>query len=98
MHTMITAAAAASAATAALAAAARAVHAGARDITLQFQDALCIEAREGAVLRVLEGAVWLMEAGVAQDRLCTEGDAVVLNARGKAWLEACAASRLELLG
>jgi hypothetical protein len=63
-------------------------------LQLHFQDALCFEAIEGAVLRVLEGAVWLMEQGFAQDRLFTEGDAVVLRSHGKAWLEACASSRV----
>ena len=66
-------------------------------LQLHFQDALCFDAIEGAVLRVLEGAVWLMEQGFAQDRLFTQGDAVVLRSRGKAWLEACASSRVELV-
>ena len=65
-----------------------------QSLQLQFHDALCFDAIEGAVLRVLEGAVWLMEQGFAQDRLFTEGDAVVLRTRGKAWLEACASSRV----
>ena len=63
-------------------------------LQLHFQDALSFDAIEGAVLRVLEGAVWLMKQVFAQDRLFTEGDAVVLKSRGKAWLEACASSRV----
>ena len=65
-----------------------------QSLQIQFHDAQCFDAIEGAVLRVLEGAVWLMEQGFAQDRLFTAGDAVVLRSRGKAWLEACASSHV----
>ena len=66
-------------------------------LQLHVQDALSFDAIEGAVLRVVEGAVWLMEQGFAQDRLFTQGDAVVLRTRGKAWLEACTSSRVEVV-
>jgi len=68
-----------------------------RTIDLGHEQMLVIEDRPGTRIDVLVGGVWLTEERRWQDRFAMAGDAVSLQARGRAVLEAIGPTRLRLV-
>lgn len=65
-----------------------------RTIDLEHQQMLIIEDRPGTRVHVLLGGMWLTEERHLQDRFASAGEALTLEAAGRAVIEALGRSRL----
>ena len=67
-----------------------------RTIDLGYEQVLLIDGGPGTRIRVLYGAMWLTEEGVADDAFARAGDEVALRGHGTAVIEAIGAGRVQV--
>ena len=67
-----------------------------RTIDLGYEQVLLIDGGPGTRIRVLYGAMWLTEEGVADDAFARAGDEIALRGRGTAVIEAIGAGRVQV--
>lgn len=68
-----------------------------RTVDLGYEQLLVIESHRGAVIRVLNGGVWLTEERLARDVFAHGGDEVLIEGEGRAVVEGLGATRVELV-
>ena len=65
-----------------------------RTVDLGYEQLLVLESQRGAVVRVLQGNMWLTEEGRSQDVFAGSGSEVPLEAGGRAVIEALGSARV----
>ena len=68
-----------------------------RTVDLGYEQLLVIEAQRGALIRVLQGGVWLTEEGLGRDIFAEGGDEVRIEGKGRAVVEGLGTTRVELV-
>jgi hypothetical protein len=68
-----------------------------RTVDLGYEQLLVLESQRGAVIRVLQGGVWLTQEGLARDIFAERGAELPLEGEGRVVVEGLGAARVQLV-
>jgi hypothetical protein len=68
-----------------------------RTVDLGYEQLLVLESQRGAVIRVLQGGVWLTQEGLARDIFAERGAELQLEGEGRVVVEGLGAARVQLI-
>ena len=68
-----------------------------RNVYLGYEQLLVLESQRGAVIRVLQGGVWLTQEGLARDIFAERGADLPLEGDGRVVVEGLGTARVQLI-